>query len=323
MSVRFRVLAVFVVWLALFWTGWEKDAFATPQTRVAIVLSHDARAYDEAEKGFLEVIRKSKLDPMIKRYTLKGSVEHVDSIVEEISFARPTVIITVGSPATKIIASRVPDIPIVFSMVLYPVASGFVPDMNSPGENLTGAAMDVPIETQFEVLSSVVPRLRRVGVLYNPEETGPIIDEAERVARSMKLQLVAEQVRSEADVLVGMNNLDSKGADVLWGVADGTVFTVSSFRYLIQKTVERGMPFMGPNSRFVKSGALIALGCNYRDNGRQAAELALRVLHGESPSQIPIARPRETEMALNLRVAEYIGLKIPDRVVNEADEVFR
>ncbi len=320
---RFRVLVFFVMWLGLFWTGWQEDAFPAPQARIAIVFSYDARAYDEAEKGFLEVISKSKLDPMIKRYTLKGSAKGIDSLIAEISFARPNVIITVGSPATKVIASRVSDIPIVFSMVLYPVASGFVPNINSPGKNLTGAAMDVPIEAQFKVLSRVVPRLRRIGVLYNPEETGSIISEAEKVAESMKLELVAEQVCSEADVLAAMNNLNSKGAEVLWGVADGTVFTVSSFKFLIQKTVERGMPFMGPNNQFVKSGALIALGCNYRDNGRQAAELALRILEGESPSKIPIARPRETEMALNLRVAEYIGLDIPDRIINEAQKVFR
>ncbi len=317
------LVALLVATLTLSPLAGGKALLSAPETRIAIVMGRSTLEYSDAVDGFIEVINKSKTEPQLMRFNLDVPKSEIGAVVARIRQTRPDVILTVGSMATSEVSSRVSDVPIVFSMVLYPVASGFASSMRSSGRNITGAAMDVSIEEQFKLLSRIAPQLKRVGVLYNREETGSVIREAEKAANKMGLVLVAEQVHSEKDIPAAFDGLLQKDIQALWSVADATVFTLPSFKFIIQKTVEKGIPFMGPNGRFDESGALLALNCNSRDNGRQSGELTLLALEGRKPSDIPIAQPRITELALNMRVARFLGLRIPASVEREAHRVIR
>jgi putative ABC transport system substrate-binding protein len=294
---------------------------AERECKIAIVKSWDLPEYNTALEGFSEVMSKQGVTCETVIYKLKGQLDPVEDI-EKIRAFKPDLILTVGSRATSVILKNFQDTPVVFSMVLYPVASEFVSSIDKPGDNVTGAAVDVPIERQLRTLSKIVPNLKRVGVLYSPEETLPVIEEAKRIAKSMNIQLVAEQVNSESDVPRALKKLQEQGVDALWSVADGKVFTSPSTKYIIEQTVRSGLPFMGPYNGFVRAGALVALTADYRDNGRQAAEIAIRILNGVKPANIPVVTPRNVQMAINLRVANSIGLKINPSIVNDASQVF-
>ncbi len=296
-------------------------AAAERKCKIAVVKSWDLPEYNTALEGFAEVMAKEKIRCDTTSYNLKGKMESADNLIKQIRASNPDVIVTVGSRATSVISKSVEDIPIVFAMVLYPVASEFVPNMNMPGKNMTGAAMDVPIERQLRTLSKIVPKLKRVGVLYSPEETLPVIKEARRVAKSMNLELLTEEVHSESDVPDALGRLDKRKMDALWSVADGNVFSRPATKYIIRYVVRRGIPFMGPHNGFVKAGALVALTADYRDCGRQAGEIVVRILNGGQPRDIAVATPRTVEMAINLQVAAHIRLKIPRSIIDDASEV--
>lgn len=295
---------------------------ANRECKIAIVKSWDLPQYNTALEGFFEVMEKMDVKCETVSHNLKGKPEGAGGVVEKIRAFKPDVIVTVGSRATGVISENFNNTPIVFSMVLYPVASEFIPNMNKPGGNMTGAAMDVPIGRQLRTLSQIVPDLRRVGVLYSPEETQSVIDEARRVAESMNIELLAQQVHSESDVPKALKRLDRQKMDALWSVADGKVFTGPSTRYIIKYVVQRGIPFMGPHNGSVKAGALIALTANYRDSGRQAGEICIRILNGTQPKDIAVATPRTVEMGLNMQIANHIRLKIPKHIIDDASQVF-
>ncbi|RJP64719.1 MAG: hypothetical protein C4532_18945 [Candidatus Abyssobacteria bacterium SURF_17] len=292
------------------------------ECRIVIIKSWDLPEYNTALEGFFEVLSKHRIKCETITHNLKGETKDKDDTLAKVRTFKPNLILTVGSRATGMASEHISDVPIVFSMVLYPVASEFVTSMDKPGGNLTGAAMDVPIDRQLRTLSRIVPDLKRIGVLYNPEETLPVIEEAKRQARSLNIQLLAEQVQSEGDVPDALGRLEKQKIDALWSVADGKVFTRPSTRYVIEYVVHRGIPFMGPHNGFVRAGALVALTADYRDNGRQAGEIAVRILQGARPGGIAVATPRSVELALNLRVANHIRLKIPQSVIDEASQVF-
>ncbi len=289
--------------------------------KIAVVKSWDLTEYNTALEGFSEAMAGEKIKCNTVTYNLGGKVEGSEDIIKKIRAFQPDAILTVGSRATGLVSKNIKDIPIVFSMVLYPVASEFVSSMKRPGGNLTGAAMDVPIDRQLKTLAKIVPRLKRVGVLYSPEETLPVIEEARRVAASMNLELLAEEVDSESDVPDALGRLDKRKMDALWSVADGNVFTRPSTKFIIKYVVRRGIPFMGPHNGFVRAGALLALTADYRDCGRQAGEIVVRILDGTNPKAIPVATPRTIEMGLNLQVAGHIRLRIPQGMIDEASMV--
>lgn len=294
---------------------------AERECRIAIVKSWDLPEYNTALEGFSEVMSKQDVTCETITCNLKGRPDSPEEM-ERIRAFKPNLVLTVGSRATSVISRNFRDTPVVFSMVLYPVASDFVSSMDRPGDNVTGAAVDVPIERQFQTLFTIVPNLKRVGVLYNPQETQSVIEEAKRVAKSMNIQLIAERVESEGDIPRALNSLEKQEVNALWSVADGKVFTGPSTKYIIERAVKTRLPFMGPYNGFVKAGALVALTADYQDNGRQAAEIAIRVLNGVKPSAISVASPRNIEMSINLRVANSIGLKVNRNVISEASQVF-
>ena len=92
--------------------------------------------------------------------------------------------------------------------------------------------------------------------------------------------------------------------------------------YLLH-TLRTGTPFMGLSPSFVKAGAILALSCDYSDIGKQAAEIAGRILNGENPGDIDVTVPRKFSLHINLRIANQIGMHIPDSVVRLADEVIK
>jgi len=291
------------------------------ECKIAIVKSWDLPEYNIALEGFSETIAKHNIKCKTVTHNLKGKEDSAGKVIEKLRAYDPDLILTVGSRATSVISKSFKDTSIVFAMVLYPVASDFVQNIDTPAKNLTGAAIDVPIERQFDALSKIVPSLKRVGVLYNPDETLPVIEEAARVAASLNIELLAEQVDSESDVPDALNKLDKQKMDALWSVADGKVFTRPSIKYIIEYVVRRGIPFMAPHNGFVKAGALVALTADYRDNGRQAGEISIQILEGAKPDSIPVATPRTVGMALNLQVANHIRLKIPRSIVEGASQV--
>ena len=193
--------------------------------------------------------------------------------------------------------------------------------MWSSGNNLTGASLDIPVRTQLDKFKLIVPGLRKVGVIFT-RDSEPVVAQAKRICKEIGLELVPVAISSEKEIPVAIENLGQK-VDGLWAVADTVIFTPQSTQYLLLYTLRNGIPFMGPFTSFVKAGALFTLAWNDKDVGRQSGELALKVLAGEKPSQIPITTPRMIFLILNLRTAEQINLEIPPHIVSVAKEVYQ
>ncbi len=78
---------------------------------------------------------------------------------------------------------------------------------------------------------------------------------------------------------------------------------------------------MGLSPPFVNAGALLALSCDYGDIGKQAAEMAIEILRGGRPGNIQVTVPRNVYLSINMKTAKHIGLRVPDRAVQLANEI--
>lgn len=285
---------------------------------IIVVKSLEAEPYEEALQGVQAALKRSRRKIDVQEYTLTEGGAGQDKILAEIRKQPPTLILTVGSGATALIHKQVQDVPVVFCMVLNPVASGFVQSMESSGNNLTGASLDIPPRQQFETLKEVVPFLKTVGVLYNPQETGEVVRRAARDAADVGLELLAIPVTT-ADKLPEILDAHKQKIDALWAVADSTVFASDrATEFLIRRTLAYGLPFMGLSPSFVKAGALLALSASYRNVGAQCGEQVVQVLTGRRPSKIPITVPHRVKLHLNLPVAQTLQVAIPPHIVEGA-----
>ena len=181
--------------------------------------------------------------------------------------------------------------------------------------------MEIPVETQFRKLKEVLPGIRRVGVLYDPDVSGPMVEAAAETARVLGLELVPLAVASETDVLE-VNGVLANDIDVLWSVSDSTVFSHQGLKHILLQTLRNRIPFVGLSPSFVKAGALLAISTDYHDLGRQAGEQSLQILAGEEASVVPMTVPRNLLLSINLNTAKQIRVEIKDDIRMNAHVFF-
>lgn len=277
---------------------------------VVVVKSREVEPYEIALKSLRRTLREKGYDPIIGEYLLPEGDKEKNNLVADIRRKDPRLVVTLGSAATSHISKVIKDTPIAFCMVLNPLASGFIRSMNASGNNLTGASLDIPIQVQFKALRSIVPFVRKVGVIYNPQETESVVQQAKETAKEMGLELVSIAINSEEKVPDALRTLD-KSVDALWSVADSTTFSSGSMEFILLHTLRNRIPFMGLSPAFVKAGALMALDADYQEVGAQCGGQAIKIFMGDQPSSLPITTPQRVTLYINLKTAETIGLKIP------------
>jgi putative ABC transport system substrate-binding protein len=204
---------------------------------------------------------------------------------------------------------------------MYPVVSGFVESFNRPGGNVTGASLSIPPRTQFEYFKTIIPKLKTIGVLYTAN-TASMIPPAQVVARSCGLELIALKVDSEKDLAARVDSI-TRVVQGLWSLADPSLFTPQSTKYILINALRRGTPLMGFSRILVESGALFALDFDYKAVGRQAGEIACQILRGANPANISVTTPDIVWFHYNEKTAQHMAIKVPDSLVAIAKEVYR
>lgn len=286
---------------------------------VVLVKTSNAPPFETATTAIVEALAADPLAPGVTTIGLGGDRANAPAVRAAAHRGPPRVIVTVGSLATATVLDDHARVPVVFSTVLYPEQSGFIPHHGRP---VTGAALDLPVRAQFDLLHRLLPAARRVGVLYHAPETGAVVESIRAEASRRHLVLEARDVDDPRDALTALTTLMAE-VDVVWAVADSFVFAPQATSALILASLRHRVPLVGLSAAHVRAGALAALSCDYADVGRQTAALVLRVLRGESAARIPVEHPRTVRLALNLRTAQHLGLTVPADLVAEADEVVR
>lgn len=280
-----------------------------PVTIAAVGKSQYMLTYQQAVRGFNEYLKKENITANLKIYQFNPGDE---TIVRQIRSLNPTLILTLGTAATKFISEKITDIPIVFSMILDPWGSSIT------SKHIVGAALDVPAKIQLEYLKAVVPKLKRVGVVYNPSESEFIVREGIQAANELGFTLNTYPVNSTGEI----PKIANLTIDALWIIPDSLVCQPAILKRILHSSIKERIPVIGFSRLFARAGALLALSCDLEDTGRQAGEIALRIVKGENYSRLQIIRPRKVKVYINKLVADRLGIDIPEHILKKAAEVF-
>ncbi|RMH73992.1 MAG: hypothetical protein D6675_00945 [Gemmatimonadetes bacterium] len=293
--------------------------------RVYVAMSNSKPHYQAAETGFWEALSQAGFPKSaLTTKTFDLSIDKGQSALEQIQAEPPDVVLTLGTGATKFIRAKAPDIPVVFAMVIFPKRNGLIRSLKRPGNNITGVTLDVAIEDQFKVMLQTQPSLKRVGVIYNPEENRRFITRAEKVAANYGLTLVKQEIHQSNKLSQAFEALAGQ-IDLLWMIPDTTVFPRDANKlafardYLIKNATLKQISTYGLAENFVRSGATLSLMADVTDAGKQAGEIVAQLLKGKPISQISVQYPRTVRLSLNLRTATAINLHIPADVIQQAE----
>jgi putative ABC transport system substrate-binding protein len=166
-----------------------------------------------------------------------------------------------------------------------------------------------------------IPGLRQIGTLTVPSEANSVwnTERLVEIASAQGLEVVQVAVNAISEVPDAAAALCSRDLDAI--IQIGSNLTTSSFSSLSRAADSARIPVLSGLSGDLDKGAAVVIGRDYYDAGRQAAGLAVRIMNGESPAQIPF-QPLETEqLLLNLDAARAQGLDLPSGLIARADRV--
>jgi putative ABC transport system substrate-binding protein len=218
--------------------------------------------------------------------------------------------------------SETENIPMVFVLVSDPVRIGLVASLARPGGNITGIAnlrADLTAK-RLELFREIVPSLRRVLVTYDPRKTEELeaVTFARSAAKRLGLQLLENVINVPSEIEPALAKLNEGGRDGVL-IQSGTNLNVAGRS--LEVSVSNNLPTMYPASLWAQFGALASYGPDEYSQGRQAAQLAHRILTGTSPRELPVELPDRIEFVINLKTAKRIGLQVPKSVLVRADRV--
>ncbi len=279
---------------------------------IAILKSADIAVYNQAVAGFKAA---TMANTTFSEYDLQGNFERGRKIARKLRASNAVLVLAVGLKAALAARLEILDTPVVFCMVLDPDKY----DLRAP--NMRGITLEVPLDRQFATIKSVLPRVSKIGVVFDASKTAGLVKEGRSLAKRLGLELVEGQVRSEKDVPIVLRKLIAK-IDALWLIPDSTVLTRDSLRFLLGTALDHNVPVIGYSSEFVRSGALVGLSVSYQGVGQQAGQLASRILAGRATLAAATVPPDRVQISLNLKTARFLGITIPAQVVSGADELF-
>lgn len=250
----------------------------------------------------------------------QGNTATAAQIAREFAGSGPDVIVPISTPSAQAAAAATRDIPIVFSAVTDPVSAGLVESAEAPGGNVTGVSDLTPIADHVALIKELVPSAERVGFVYNPGEANSVVllELFKKAAEEQGIQVVEAPANRSSDVQGAARSLVGN-AQAMYVPTDNTI--VSALESLIAVAEQNDLPLISGDTDSVERGALASVSFNYYDVGKKTAEIVLRVLEGENPGEIPVSYAEGTDLVVNRKAAEAMGVTLPDAVVQRASKV--
>ena len=243
----------------------------------------------------------------------QGTFDQDPSVVTELVNSNVDVIVAQGTPTVIAVRRATSTIPIVMAVVGDPVGSGFIASLARPGGNITGLT-NIAVELSaklMELFAELVPGMKRVGVLRNPNNPfGTMaLRETEDAVRklNMQVEVVDAQTSDEFDHAFAQLSAESVGGVVVLG--DPTV--VEQSRRIAELAQSARLPTAFLRRENVDAGGLFSYGADLNNQFRQAAFYVDRILKGEKPAELPVMQPTKVELVINLKTAKALGLTVP------------
>jgi putative ABC transport system substrate-binding protein len=309
---------------ALLMSATASPAWSAEMTKVAITYIVDHPAIDAARMGIVDELAEGGYKDgetlNITVQSAQGNMPTQLQIAKAFAGLKPDLLIAISTPSAQALQSAAGDIPVVFAAVTDPVEAKLVASMEAPGGTITGTSDKQPFGPTLELIKSLVPDARTIGVIYNAGEANSVSQVAalrlEIEAHGLKLEeSTASQTAMVADAAVSL----AGRADAILIPTDSTV--VAAVESVVNVGKKAKIPVFASDTTSVERGALAALGFDYYKLGRLTGEMAIRILQGESPGTIPVGTLDTQDLYLNRTSAAAMGVTLPDALLESAKKV--
>lgn len=272
-----------------------------------------------ADRGFVEGKNLS-----VRYESAKGNGSAQQEIAKTFASERPDVIVAISTPTAQAMQAATKETPIVFTAVTDPVKAKLITNFGKPNGNITGVSDIAPLQLQLQLFRELVPGLKRLGFIYNPQLASPVstLEALRRVGEPMGITIVESHAPSGNDVAAATTRLVGQ-VEAIYVPNDTTVNPMLESVVKIGRDTKTPL-FTGETSG-VERGALASVGLSYFDIGRLAGNMAADILSGKAVGDVDavLAHQKLTNflVVVNKGTASALGVTVPTGVLNRATKV--
>lgn len=305
------VLALMVAALCL--TSCQKSNNKVLKIGVVQLVEHSA--LDANYKGFVDGLAEAGYvdgeNIKIDYQNAQGEQANCVTIAQKFVNGKSDLIFAIATPAAQAAANLTKKIPIVISSVTDPESADLVASNSAPGKNVTGTSDLTPCAAQMELITTLFPEAKTVGMLYCSSEQNSHfqIKLAEEACEKLGLEYVEATVSNSNEIQQVTQSLCGK-VDVIYSPTDNMI--AAGMPLVAQVAIENKIPTIVGEEGMCKAGGLATYGINYYELGKQTARMAVRILKGESkPAEMPIEYLNTCDFLVNEETAKALGITIP------------
>lgn len=260
--------------------------------------------------------RSANLDPAL-----------LPGLALELAASRVDLIVTGINPTTVAAKQAAPGTPIVMVIGTDVVRERLVASLARPGGNVTGLVWDAGLDVyakRVQLLKEAAPQLSRLAVMWmGAQDTLPsfkaYLDTVEKAALALGVHPIRIVVNDKQDFERAFVAAAREKADALFNLGSTTFYAFR--RQLVDLAAKYRLPDSHFDGSFVDAGGLMSYAPSLPDLYRQAARYVDQILKGAKPADLPVEQPTTFRLAINLRTAKALGLKLPQSLLLRADRV--
>ena len=271
-------------------------------------------AYEGFKEGLAEGGYKEGENLTFEYQNAQNSQDNLKSMSEKLVKNSPDLLLGIATPAAVSLANETTDIPIVVTAVTDLVEAKLADSNEAPGRNITGTSDMVPIDKQIQLLLSIVPDAKTIGIMYNAGEANSKIqaDLAEKALKDAGVDVKVLTANTTNDVQQVTTSL-AKDVDGIYVPTDNTFASAAAVVGEVAK--ETKTPIVAGSVEQVVDGALATFGIDYKSLGKQTGELAAKILDGKAkPATTPVETANHLELVVNQEMAAALGID-PESIV--------
>ncbi len=297
----------------------------SPPKHIAITQFVEHVAVDAVREGLLEELAhkgyKNGKNLVVTFENAQGNAAIATQISRKFIGLKPApdVIVALTTPSAQTIVKAVgrDALPIVFSAVTDPYATGLASSLKDDKNKITGVTDAPPIKEQMAFIKTLLPKAKRIGVLYNPGDNGSTtsMNAIRKAAKAQELLIFESTPTRSSDIQAAILQLVGK-VDALYIPLDNML--VSAMQTVASIAIKHNLPLFSADSGSVEAGAFACLGYSYRQMGAETGKMVARIIEGTDPSEIAIASPEHMDIFINRDALQKLNITLPETVREKA-----
>ena len=302
----------------------KQDSSSTSEDKVVKIgilqfVTHDA--LDEIERGIEDGLADAGYEGSNVELTVlnaEADQSKIQTMSKKLVDDGNDVVIGIATPAAQGLASATSDIPVIMGAISDPVGAKLVKNLEEPEGNVTGVSNHVPHAQTVELIQTITPDAKTIGVLYASSEDNSVsqVKEFTQYAEEAGLTVVEYAVPSTNEITTTMSVMTGK-VDAIFVPQDNTI--ASAFPTVVTAANAAKIPVYSSVDTMVKQGSIASVAQSQYDLGLETAKIAVKILAGKKVSEVPVKVVDTGVPTVNLKAAKELGITIPDSLLEEAD----